>query len=91
MYPGAVGQIVKADAIGMARGRADQDLPAKRPGRQQQLGVIDGIRTRDPRDHNPVLYQLSYDHHARGTRSPAPDNHSHIRWVPVARVPGAYG
>jgi hypothetical protein len=26
--------------------------------------VIDGIRTRDPRDHNPVLYQLSYDHHA---------------------------
>jgi hypothetical protein len=27
-------------------------------------GVIDGTRTRDPRDHNPVLYQLSYDHHA---------------------------
>jgi hypothetical protein len=26
--------------------------------------VIDGIRTRDTRDHNPVLYQLSYDHHA---------------------------
>jgi hypothetical protein len=25
--------------------------------------VIDGTRTRDNRDHNPVLYQLSYDHH----------------------------
>ena len=27
------------------------------------LGVSDGARTRDPRDHNPVLYQLSYGHH----------------------------
>src|SRR5437868_6544389 len=26
-------------------------------------GVIDGARTRDNRDHNPGLYQLSYDHH----------------------------
>jgi hypothetical protein len=26
--------------------------------------VSDGIRTRDPRDHNPVLYQLSYTHQA---------------------------
>jgi hypothetical protein len=26
-------------------------------------GVSDGARTRDPRDHNPVLYQLSYAHH----------------------------
>jgi hypothetical protein len=26
-------------------------------------GVSDGIRTRDTRDHNPVLYQLSYTHH----------------------------
>ncbi len=25
-------------------------------------GVSDGIRTRDNRDHNPVLYQLSYTH-----------------------------
>ena len=28
-------------------------------------GVSDGARTRDNRDHNPVLYQLSYAHHAR--------------------------
>jgi hypothetical protein len=26
------------------------------------LGVRDGNRTRDTRDHNPVLYQLSYSH-----------------------------
>ena len=25
-------------------------------------GVIDGFRTRDNRSHNPMLYQLSYDH-----------------------------
>ena len=27
-------------------------------------GVADGIRTRDHRDHNPGLYQLSYRHRA---------------------------
>jgi hypothetical protein len=27
--------------------------------------VSDGIRTRDRRDHNPELYQLSYAHQAR--------------------------
>jgi hypothetical protein len=27
-------------------------------------GVSDGIRTRDRRDHNPELYQLSYAHQA---------------------------
>jgi hypothetical protein len=26
--------------------------------------VADGIRTRDHRDHNPGLYQLSYRHRA---------------------------
>jgi hypothetical protein len=41
--------------------------------------VIDGIRTRDTRDHNPVLYQLSYDHHAdTEVISVAPDNHTDI-------------
>lgn len=29
------------------------------PGR---LRVSDGTRTHDPRDHNPMLYQLSYAH-----------------------------
>ncbi|MDT7596664.1 MAG: hypothetical protein QOJ06_2210 [Pseudonocardiales bacterium] len=28
------------------------------------LGVSDGTRTRDILDHNQVLYQLSYTHHA---------------------------
>ena len=31
-----------------------------------QKRVANGTRTRDPRDHNPVLYQLSYDHHSAG-------------------------
>ncbi len=26
-------------------------------------GVTDGTRTRDNRNHNPGLYQLSYSHH----------------------------
>ncbi len=26
-------------------------------------GVADGARTRDNRNHNPGLYQLSYGHH----------------------------
>jgi hypothetical protein len=29
------------------------------------MRVADGIRTRDHRDHNPGLYQLSYRHRAR--------------------------
>ena len=33
-------------------------------------GVSDGARTRDNRDHNPVLYQLSYTHHVRARRLP---------------------
>jgi hypothetical protein len=27
--------------------------------------VTDGTRTRDLRSHNPMLYQLSYGHHAQ--------------------------
>jgi hypothetical protein len=43
--------------------------------------VSDGVRTRDPQDHNLVLYQLSYAHHRRraGTRpkqyARCPDGH----------------
>jgi hypothetical protein len=29
------------------------------------VGVSDGTRTRDPQDHNLVLYQLNYTHHGR--------------------------
>src|SRR4051812_4007030 len=34
------------------------------------VGVSDGARTRDNRDHNPVLYQLSYTHHGAGESIP---------------------
>jgi integrase len=27
------------------------------------IGVADGARTHDNRNHNPGLYQLSYSHH----------------------------
>jgi hypothetical protein len=29
----------------------------------RQTGVTDGARTHDHRNHNPGLYQLSYNHH----------------------------
>ena len=32
-------------------------------------GVTDGARTRDHRNHNPGLYQLSYNHRSRNTES----------------------
>ena len=35
------------------------------------VGVSDGARTRDNRDHNPVLYQLSYTHHGAAKSIPA--------------------
>jgi hypothetical protein len=34
--------------------------------RDAAFGVSDGARTRDPLDHNQVLYLLSYTHHRRG-------------------------
>lgn len=34
-----------------------------RPGLRKKLGVADGTRTHDDRNHNPGLYQLSYSHH----------------------------
>ncbi len=33
--------------------------------RQEKNGAIDGAWTRDNRNHNPMLYQLSYDRHKK--------------------------
>jgi hypothetical protein len=44
--------------------------PSTLPRTASDLGVSDGTRTRDILDHNQVLYQLSYTHHALA--SPAP-------------------
>ena len=38
-------------------------MVARRGGLLQGIGVDDGTRTHDDRDHNPGLYQLSYAHH----------------------------
>ena len=49
-------------------------LPTKsgKPGASLfEGGVDDGTRTRDGRNHNPGLYQLSYVHHG-ANREPAP-------------------
>src|SRR5262245_38001620 len=49
--------------------------------RAQRSGVSDGIRTRDNRDHNPGLYQLSYAHrNASSSRSLWKSNdHANLR------------
>ena len=47
-------------------GRTPRGFGGSRPGGALTFdvrGVSDGARTRDNRDHNPVLYQLSYTHH----------------------------
>ena len=55
-------------------GLAGQDSNLRRTGLEPAalaelsygpLRVIDGIRTRNHRDHNAALYQLSYDHSCR--------------------------
>ena len=33
------------------------------PESHMNIGVTDGARTHDNRNHNPGLYQLSYGHH----------------------------
>ncbi len=43
-------------------GETDRDHKTIDPGRLE-IGVDDGTRTHDDRDHNPGLYQLSYAHH----------------------------
>ena len=36
------------------------------PSALRLYGVGDGTRTRDTRNHNPMLYQLNYTHHMEG-------------------------
>src|SRR5687767_13539785 len=40
--------------------------PARAAGAFRLTGVSNGTRTRDIRDHNAALYQLSYTHHESG-------------------------
>jgi hypothetical protein len=41
--------------------------------------VTDGARTRDHRNHNPGLYQLSYNHHSKSFESKAKVISSNLR------------
>jgi hypothetical protein len=40
-----------------------EDVRRERGKLFEKNGVTDGDRTRDHRNHNPGLYQLSYSHH----------------------------
>ena len=44
----------------------------------KQNGVNDGTRTRDNRNHNPGLYQLSYNHHFGLLTRAQPSDSPHI-------------
>jgi hypothetical protein len=43
-----------------------KDVDRRNPdsGERSEIGVGDGVRTRDIRCHRPTLYQLSYSHHS---------------------------
>ena len=47
---------------GEHRHKAKDPLLAKRVCVPDLIGVADGTRTHDDRNHNPGLYQLSYSH-----------------------------
>ena len=67
------------------RGKASQP---RSPVRSTEMRVADGIRTRDHRDHNPGLYQLSYRHHARDRIAARPDQTSRLSRYAASRVSG---
>ena len=46
----------------MRKGRCEHQKKSKGMNSKEN-GVTDGDRTRDNRNHNPGLYQLSYGHH----------------------------
>src|SRR5262245_54729842 len=53
-------------------------------GRLRRQRVADGTRTRDHRDHNPGLYQLSYRHRAADKDS-AGESAPRTAWVWMVR------
>jgi hypothetical protein len=69
-YPTAVEEVVLTEPTGAMAQRLERQLARSVRPKAQYLvcrrfgGVSDGIRTRDRRDHNPELYQLSYAHQA---------------------------
>ncbi len=46
---------------------------------RKRIGVADGDRTRDNRNHNPGLYQLSYGHHIVLCEHITPEEEWHAR------------
>jgi len=53
---------MKAKKIEALKNQLQQKTQGLKLGFFEQLGVADGARTHDNRNHNPGLYQLSYSH-----------------------------
>ena len=47
----------------IAKSKAKSRSGRSGPSALRAYGVGDGTRTRDTRNHNPMLYQLNYTHH----------------------------
>jgi len=58
-----------ADAIVRDNHATTSAARRKRRAKSLIIGVADGTRTHDNRDHNPGLYQLSYSHHGTAESS----------------------
>ena len=60
-------QAMRRRTFGVRHERFHRSSPPSLSGQagllwKMRLGVTDGVRTRDNRNHNPALYQLSYGH-----------------------------
>ncbi len=61
---GPVGRVGVGQQIATARWSCQPARDQGSLGQAEKRGVSDGTRTRGILDHNQVLYQLSYTHHA---------------------------
>ena len=64
LYPNNVLQMVRKERLELSRREAlEPKSSVSTNSTTPASGVGDGARTRDNRNHNPGLYQLSYAHH----------------------------
>ena len=64
LYPNNILQMVRKERLELSRREAlEPKSSVSTNSTTPASGVGDGARTRDNRNHNPGLYQLSYAHH----------------------------
>jgi hypothetical protein len=66
LYPLSYGALAPVCQL-LLRKSGDHRTIRRKQSVELRRRVADGIRTRDHRDHNPGLYQLSYRHQAAAT------------------------